>query len=216
MRLVDKEAIISIFQKMEDEGLRYILIRNINHELPSNLEVGKDIDILVKKSDSRAWDEFLRKNGYYVIPHPFASDVFLYGVDRFVQYKNTSNVLIDLNFQLAVRSLDAGQWIPLDEAIQRSAWENMRFYRDETGLMYWTLGFEDELVALIARSVFDKRRFEEGYVQRIGELFTLTDTTTVLEKLEKVFFKFTPFLWSLLETKQYDEIVKKHLEFRGY
>jgi hypothetical protein len=202
---------------MEDEGLRYILIRNINHELPSNLKLGKDIDILVDKSDLKNWARFFNHNEYRITPHPHAANIFLYGVDKFQMYANKANsVLFDLHFQLVVRSLDAGQWIPLDETIQRSAWENMRFYRDETGLMYWTLGFEDELVALIARSVFDKRRFEEGYTQRIGELFTLTDTFAMLERLEKVFFKFTPFLWCLLETKQYDEIVKKHLEFRGY
>ena len=128
MYLIRSKELINIFTLLNKEKIEYLLMRNINNELPNNLEIGKDIDILVYKKDEKQFVNFFKANNYETINHPFKYDIFLYGVDRFeFKYNNNNNILFDLNFQIAVRSLDAGQWIPLDQSIQESAWKNRRF-----------------------------------------------------------------------------------------
>ncbi len=141
----------------------------------------------------------------------------MYGVDRFeFKYNNNNNILFDLNFQIAVRSLDAGQWIPLDQSIQKSAWKNRRFEQLNEDFGYWTLSYEDEFVSLVARSIFDKNEFQSGYVKRIDELSSIIEKLNVIEKLNTVFFKFTPFLMDYIVNKDYENIIKNYLEFKEY
>ena len=217
MSLIQSEELIHIFTLLNDQKLHYILMRNINNELPDTLEIGKDIDILVYKKDEKKFIDFFNNNRYESIRHPFRYDTFLYGVDKFeFKYNNNNNILFDLNFQIAVRSLDAGQWIPLDQNIQESAWKNRRFEKISDDFGYWTLGREDEFISLVARSIFDKKEFQSGYIKRINELIDLIDRENVIEKLNTVFFKFTPYLMRLLESNNYSDIIKKYLAFREY
>jgi len=218
MSIVEKGELINIFSQLNESGLEYILIRNINDELPGQLTVGKDIDILINKKDERKLADFFHLHSYKTIDHPFRYDVFLYGVDRFeFKYLNlTNNILIDFNFQLAVRSLDAGQWIPLDQVIQDSGWQNKRFEERADGFGYWALGYDDEFICLVARSIFDKREFESGYINRINEVFPLIDQQEVEEKLRLVFFKFTSTLMDMIREKRYDTIIKDYLQFKEY
>jgi len=212
-----KNEVKSIFNILNKTGLNYILLRNIDNELPEKLEIGKDIDILVSKNDEKKFQEFFKRNGYETIPHPFRNDVFLYEVDRFeFKYNNNNNILFDLNFQIVVRSLDAGQWIPLDQKIQESAWNNRRFEKIDEEFRYWTLSYNDEFVTLIARSVFDKKVFLKGYINRIEELKNKIEVNDVKEKLELVFFKYTPYLLEQIENKDYDNIIKNYLQFKEY
>lgn len=202
---------------MNNAGLDYVLIRNIDNELPGALEVGKDIDLLIKKKDEPRFHSFFRSGGYETINHPFKDDVFLYGVDRFeFKYNNSNNILFDLNFQLAVRSLDAGQWIPLDQFIQDSAWKNKRFEEKDESFSYWSLGYEDELVCLVSRSIFDKKKFHSGYARRISELMLLVNSDEVEKRFNLVFFKFTRHLLDLLVVGDFDSIISKYLRFDGY
>ncbi len=53
MSFVEGKELINIFRLLNESSLPYILMRNINNELPSSLEVGKDIDILINKSDEK-------------------------------------------------------------------------------------------------------------------------------------------------------------------
>lgn len=217
MRLIQSDELKKIFNLLNEKNLNYILMRNINNELPTNLEVGKDIDILVSKSDEKKFIYFFHNNNYQTIDHPFKYDIFLYGVNRFeFKYNYNNNILFDLNCQIAVRSLDAGQWIPLDQTIQESAWKNKRFEQLNDDFGYWTLSYEDEFICLIARSIFDKKEFQNGYIQRINELINLINKDDVVAKLNMVFFKFTPYLMKYIENQNYDEIIKNYLQFKEY
>ncbi len=217
MTLIDPAELIKIFDKLNKSSLRYILLRNINHELPDKLNVGKDIDLLVHKHEEEKFKFFFKKNDYHTINHPFRNDLFLYGVDRFeFKYNNNNKILFDLNFQLAVRSLDAGQWIPLDQEIQNSAWNNIRFEKCHSGLGYWTLSYEDEFVTLVSRSIFDKKDFDEGYIRRIDELMPLVNLSEAEYRLRLIFFRFTPHLLNFLSSKKYQNIIYNYLRFREY
>ena len=48
---IPKEQINSFFQDINSFGISYVLIKNMDDELPAHLENGKDIDILVKEED---------------------------------------------------------------------------------------------------------------------------------------------------------------------
>ncbi len=217
MSTIESQELINIFSLLNAENIEYLLMRNINNELPSDLEIGKDIDILVHKKDENKFIDFFNSKKYKTINHPFKNDVYLYGVDRFkFKYNNNNNILFDLSFQIAVRSFDAGQWIPLDEIIQISAWKNKRLEQVDENFRYWTLSYEDEFVCLVARSVFDKKDFQEGYVKRIEELLLLIDKNEVIEKLNMIFFKFTPYLFQGIEKNNYTNIIKNYLEFKEY
>ena len=214
MNYVKSDDLVDIFKLLNESKLEYILMRNINNELPHILEIGKDIDILVKDRNKVA--EVLKKNKFNKINHPHENNIFLYGVEKFEFYKNNEDVLFDLNFQIAVKSLDAGQWIPLDQSIQESAWQNKRFERAGGGLEYWTFSYEDEMVALIARSVFDKKEFQAGYVSRLDELLPMVNKDDVLNKLQLIFFKYAPILLCQIERQNYPDIVINYLKFKEY
>jgi len=214
MNCVESDKILNIFQLLNERKVEYLLMRNINNELPYHLEIGKDIDILVK--DRNKMVEILKECKFNKISHPHENNIFLYGVQKFEFYKNNENILFDLNFQIVVRSLDAGQWIPLDQAIQESAWQNKRFERAGGGLEYWTLSYEDEFVALIARSVFDKKEFQAGYVSRLDELLPMVNKDNVLKKLQFIFFKYAPLLLYQIEQQNYPDIVINYLKFKEY
>lgn len=216
MKTIEKRNIIKIFDSLNSSKVEYILIRNINSELPCCLQAGKDIDILVKNSDSKSLENFFKKNCFCEISHPHRKDTFLYGVDKFRHFHNkTSDILFDLNFQLACRSLNAGEWIPLDQSVQESAWKNRRFIENE-GLAHWVLSYEDEFIMLIARSVFDKREFKEGYIKRMEELWPLVSKDDITEKLSKIFFKYTLKLLGYLKSHAYADIIKNYIKFREY
>ena len=119
MNIIKSGELIRIFRLLNENELPYILLRNINMELPKHLKVGKDIDLLIKKKDEKEFIKFFTSNKYHTIKHPFKHDTFLYGVDHFkFIYNNKNKIIFDLCFQIAVRSLDAGQWIPLDKTVQ--------------------------------------------------------------------------------------------------
>jgi len=217
MSFIEKSEVINIFKLLNSSNLKYILLRNINNELPEKLEVGKDIDILINKKDKSKFIYFFKNNGYKTIPHPFKNDTFLYGVDKFeFKYNDNNKILFDLTSQLVVRSLDAGQWIPLDQKIQESAWNNRRFKKIDEEFGYWTLSHNDEFITLVARSIFDKREFQEGYIRRIDELKDKIDIEDVKEKMGLVFFKFTPYLLEMIEKKDYENIIKNYIQFKEY
>ena len=78
------------------------------------------------------------------------------------------------------------------------------------------MSYEDEFVTLIARSIFDKKEFQPGYIKRIDEIFELVDRNDVEVKFEKVFFKYTSYLLEQIENKKFDYIAKNYLEFKEY
>lgn len=215
MSYVNPKSIIDIFNKLNAAGLRYILIRNINSELPGGLRIGKDIDLLVPYNERSKFINFLIEKGFKNIRHPLCNDIFLYGVNKFEFFVNKDNVLLDLNYQLTCRSLNTGEWIPLDQKIQDSAWENKKINKIDK-VTYYSLGAEDEFVALVTRSIFDKKEFQKGYIKRIDELINVIDVNDVIAKFQLIFFKFTYVLLSMLKKRRYEMILDRYISFSEY
>ena len=213
--IVSSIKIIDIFNKLNESSVDYILIRNISGELPNNLIVGKDIDILVKHEQLDNLRTFFEKNGFNELPHPHRGNIFLYGVKKFKFFKNQAKVLYDLNFHLVCRSLDAGQWIPLDQMVQESAWKNKRFV-ETAECKYWALSYEEEFITLIVRSIFDKKKFQDGYIKRIIELFDLVNMDDVKVKMNLIFFKYTDSLLNQIQDGQFKNILNNYISFMKY
>lgn len=217
MSFIQKEFILDMFQSLNSSGLNYILLRNIDNELPSNLIFGKDIDILINKTDEEQFASLLKAKNFINVQHPHKNDVFLYGANEFKFFKNNHhNLIFDLNFELVVRSLDQGQWIPLDQEIQESAWQNRRLKKIDANFEYWTLSYEDEFISLISRAIFDKSEFPSGYSNRIIEIYPLLNKDEVEKKLNLVFFNYTDSLLEQVEKKEFKDIKKNYLQFTDY
>jgi len=213
---INSKAIIDIFKKLNESDIEYLLIRNINNELPYRLKKSKDIDILVSYEQKKKLYNFFQNNGFKKVPHPHRNNIYLYGAKKFEFLKNKDGLIFDLNYQLMCRSLNRGEWMPLDKKIQQSAWENKRFEKIDENFGYWTLSYNDEFITLIVRSIFDKREFQEGYIKRIEVLKDKIDLKDVKEKMKLVFFKFTPYLLEMIKNKDYENIVKNYIKFKEY
>lgn len=215
MRFHDETAIRDLFVQLNRREIEYMLIRNIDQELPSRLAPGKDIDILARHGHRASIISTLGQLGYRITPHPHRRDIYLYNTKRFEFFKNNQGIIIDVHYHLMCRSLDAGQWIPVDAFIQSSAWNNRRLVSG-SDFSYWGLGYEDELVALIVRSIFDKQAFQDGYVRQIEKIIDLTDRNEVYKRLKLVFFAYTDSLLAQIESHSYDSIRTNYLQFSGY
>jgi hypothetical protein len=213
MKYVNSGDLISLFSEINIANLNYILIRNINNELPFKLEKGKDIDILIKYEDKSLFHNFFKKNGFKKIKHPYRHDIYLYGVPKFEFFKK-NDMIIDLNYVIACRSLNNNEWIPLDQVIQKSSWSNRIFIRNDFD--YYSLSLEDELISLIVRSIFDKKEFISGYIFRIEWIFQKINEKIFKEKLELVFFKYTETLIKQIRKKEYSDIINNYISFKEY
>lgn len=215
MNYVSSIAIIDFFNKLYLSNIDYILTRNIDDELPNSLKIGKDIDLLLKYKDRKTVIAFLQDSEFKKAVHPHHTNVFLYGVNEFEFFINNENLLIDINYQLTCRSLNAGEWIPLDKEIQKSAWEN-RVYIENSKFSYYSLCHNDEFVTLITRCVFDKNGFSKIYIERIDELLEIIDEGNVLYKLGLIFFKYAPCLIEQVKRRAFNKIIKNYISFKDY
>jgi hypothetical protein len=207
--------IIELFDALNDSNVNYLLLRNINNELPYGLKKGKDIDIAVPDDSYPKFLGTIKALEFKEVRHPHRGDNYLYGARKFKFFKNKTGVLIDCHFALLCRSLDKGQWIPVHENIQQSAFKNKTF-RSETEFKYWGPCNEDELLMLITRSIFDKRCFEVGYRTRIDSLVKMVDHQIMRTKLKLVFFNFADLLYSAIQNQEYESLIKRYIGFKEY
>ena len=213
MRYFKKQQIIDFFSILNNAGVEYILLRNINNELPTKLSVNKDIDLIIIEEDLHLLQVSLIQNNWREIPHPHHALPFLYNMCPFKFYEK-EGLHIDICCQLCCRSLNNGEFFPLDMQIQRDIWLN-KIATSNTPWKY-RLSIEDEFLHLITRCIFDKKRFEEEYIKEINCLFTKCNKSVILDKFEIVFFKFSKNLIKLIESELFNEIIDSYLKFQEY
>ena len=209
------DSIIKLFDAFRSENIECILLRNIASELPYGLKKNKDIDVLVSDGSGEAAEVVLSSMNFKLVRHPHRFDKRLYNLPKFRFYKNPHGVYLDVSRKLCCRSLDAGQWIPLDESIQTRAWEARRTVQ-YGALTCDMLSPEVEFVSLLCRCVFDKRTFPPAYVSRIFELYKVVNKEELLGLLQLVFFKFSPRLIEFIDQKKTESIICSYFQFREY
>lgn len=216
---IDENLVKSFFIGLNNAGINYVLIKNIANELPSKLKNGKDIDILVHPESQADFEKHMLQCEFEKVRHPLGREngwSFGYCLDENQFWKNSKDdqlLYIDVSTKLPCKSLTPKMWIPLDETINRSVWEN-KIFDEKNG--WWIMCDEDVFVYMIVRSVFDKHQFKAEYIQDIENKKFLLQSENVINKLSKVFFKYTDRLIQQITEKRYDTIFSDYISFCEY
>lgn len=221
MDYINKECIYSFFQQLNRDcpAVRYVLIKNINGELPERLKDGKDIDLLVKAEDREAFAEFMHTHGFQRKTPPLGRKNgwnFAYQLPEYEFWKKLNvnyNFYIDISFRLCCKSLTPKTWIPLDACINEDLWKQ-RVWDEKNN--WWIMDDETTLLYLIVRSIFDKREFSEGYINGIEERLAFLDCERTQRKLRKVFFQYATRLTEQIRAKNYNGLIEDYLTFTDY
>ncbi len=215
MMYLSQECISELISMLNNSCVEWLLLRNTEDALPDGLPGGKDVDVLLRFQDRDKMQQCLNEYGCRRIRHPLRDDVRLYGVHPFEMYQTSGGVLLDINFEIVVRSLDRGQWIPLDQFIQASAWEN-RVALQLAGLSVPMLGDEDLFVTTVARCIFDKKEFSVWHSKKLTALLSGCDEGDILCRLRLIFFKYSDRLLEQIKAGRFEAIVNDYLSFSEY
>ena len=210
-------AVKSLLSSLDDSGLRYLILENINEELPNRLLIHKPLVLL---SHPESWNLFptnLEKLGFVQMLHPYGSKngwKYLYSAQEpYLFYHPQSGLLVNLYNQLLTKSVGMNAWLPLDKAVQESIW-NQQPKKAKNGLT--CLDDENYVIYLTTTAVFVLCGFTKDYIAELDLRKTVLRSKTCQQKFALIFFKFTPRLMELLQKGKYDSIVSEYLHFTDY
>lgn len=213
--ICSSQEILNLFNELNKQNIKYVLLHNINDELPNNLSVNKDIDILVKDTCKSAFQSFMKVNAWKKIRHPYDignNFMFLYNMDKLEMYRK-NRISLDICYQLNARSINNGEWMPLDQEINTSIWIG----RKKNKIYPWyELDIENQVLHLVVRCIFYKKKFSCKYVESINHYFEKSSKEILEQKFSLVFFKFAPYLIELIELKKYGDIISEYFAFSNY
>ncbi len=209
----EKEEVSSCFDILNKANINYILLRNINNELPEKLLRTKDIDIIVHKDNLQLLHEIFLLNGWKQIRHPYYKTPFLYAMTPF-RFYDKNGLHIDISCELSCRSLNDGEWFPLHQKIQDDIWLNKVDIKSKP--WKYELSSEDEFIHLITRCIFDKKKFSKEYILRIDFLFNKIDLEITLSKLHLIFYNFSNKLIDMISAKEYNYLPKTYITYKDY
>lgn len=216
---INDKYIRELFSILNSSGVNYVLIKNINDELPYALENGKDIDILVHENDIALIEKVMVFAGFQRTIHPLGNEngwKFAYQLPEFQFWKKHSidqDLYVDISFKLCCKGIMPGIWIPLDETINLNIWERKLL---DNILNCWRMDYETQLCYLIIRSIFDKNEFSVKYIEEIQSMKYLLSSERVYSILKKVFFKYTDRLIFLIKENQYKNIIPDFIKYNEY
>lgn len=212
---IDRKKIYNLFNELNGNHIRYAIIKNIDNELPDNLELNKDIDLIVRKGDKLRTLRILKNYGYKQIIHPFGKEngyEFLYGADEF-DFLYKDGLFLDISYQLCCKSLMPNAWIPLDQYINNSVW---KFRHYDINNNWWILGEEDMLIYSVIRCIFDKKIFSPHYCKYIATNKEKFKEEDIQKKLSLVFFKYTDRLVEQIMGEEFEDIIRNYYQFSSY
>ena len=216
---IPKEHIYSFFELINHAEIKYVLIKNLNNELPHKLKNGKDIDIIVHPENEGLFFEKM-KTQYDQICHPMGTRngwQFLYGLKEGSMWKRRNigkaDLYIDEISSLSCCSLMDKTWIPLDQEIQKRLWQCKKW---DAKNHWWITDNETRFIYLLARCVFDKKTFSEAYKIEIDNLFREINYQITRMLLERVFFKYTDELLKQVKERDYSNILNNYLSYSQY
>ena len=216
---IPRKYIDDLFILLNENSINYILIKNINNELPEKLINGKDIDILVHPGSKQQFENIMLENKYYKHTHPLGIKngwYFSYGLQEYQFWKKADinyDLFIDTSFTLCCKSLIPKIWIPLDKKINDAIWEK-KYFNEKN--LNWQIDDQNLIVYLIVRCIFDKQHFSTNYISEIQEYNSLLSDNYVNEALRLIFFKFTPRLIELIQNNKFDLIFHEYITFLEY
>ncbi len=216
---IEAKYVKAFFSMMNQSGIQYVLLKNVDGELPSKLKNGKDIDILVHPDDRIRFEHLMRDHSYDRQIHPLGAQngwTFGYLLSEYLFFRKRDidfDLYIDAGFRLCCKSFMPKIWIPLDESIANDVWRE-KIYDERNG--WWMLDDRTSLIYYLVRAIFDKHEFTQGYIREIQARVALLDDAIVKAKLEKVFFKYTPYLIERVREEAYPSIMEDYVTFVQY
>ena len=220
MRCRNSQMILEVLSQLHMSEVPWILLFSKEYGKHFNCladltAVDECIRILVRPNGAKAMHEYLRRQRYELVRHPHKNDMRLYGVGAFKMYRSKNGILIDVSFQISVRSLDQGQWIPLDKVVQDSAWRNSRL-QHLGAVPVRVLRNDDLIVSTLSRLIFDKKEISDDHLSHLQQLLKNSNRESVLEKLRLVFFRYADHLLVKVENGECKDIVQDYLQFCNY
>src|SRR3989344_3089886 len=185
------EEVIFVLNKLKNSDINYALMRNLDFLINQNIEVGKDVDILVQKKDINKIKQIFKELNYKKQPiSPFSKHL------GFAKYLPNNFKLIKFHFHIDGISGRNVQY--LDGQILLS--------RKQPILNYHTLSDEDTLINLIFH-------YKDAYENKLKTLLDLnldydyiekTLTSKTNSKISKKMTKFVKLkdMNSLLSTRK--------------
>jgi hypothetical protein len=201
------KEVISILSKLK--GANYRLLYHLG-EIPNSIPEKKDIDIIVQQESFPLLASFLED--FCEIVHPNYHEPHLYNLIKRRMFVK-DGLYIDIHQQLAVRSLNHGEWIPLDQELQSRVWARSSILPN---LDLPILAPTDEFVYLTARAIFDKKTFSKSYSVRLKKLFYETNPEETIYLLEKILFRFSSIAYGMIKLEQFDQIYHAYRTFKDY
>lgn len=212
---VAAQYVVGLFRAFDAKGVRYAVLRDLNNVLPLDYDGEKDVDVVVHPGDWVEARQVLSAERWFEVLHPFDNlkdFTFLYGMEKF-RFFIRGNAKLDVCFQLACRSTNAGEWIPLDQEIQESVWRN-RCWDGSKGT--YILSPIDECTHLLARAFFDKKEIDFAYRQRIASLWRILDEAEMERRLRLVFFRAAKEVVFCVRSSDYDGLIARLAAFHDY
>lgn len=165
--------------------------------------------IIINPSDwKKAHNLFISGKSFTVLKHPYSSFfgyAFLYQMKEFDLIKY-DNKYYEIFYQLPCHSLTPKTWIPLDNLIQRAAWENDEKILDDK--IYY--------VYRLCWAIFKDQAFSLNTINTLIYNKHVLKDKDFIEYLKPVFFNFSDKLLDLLKSEKFDEIVIDYRTYNNY
>lgn len=167
------------------------------------------VNFLIEFSDVSKVSKMMKELGFQKRKSP-SKDIYMYGMNKFVYYQKEDFQVI-FRFQISCKSSLHGEWIPLDRVINVDALER----RTKIGDIYY-LDTADYLCFLLADSVYTEGAFDDKRSSLISYLYEKVDKAIFTSKIEKVFFKFSEEIISLIEEHRLEKVISELYKFSDY
>ena len=213
MNFAHVDHIKSLFSALSSGGFDYLLMRNTGDELPNELRLGKDIDILVRSSDRDRLLQNFKRCGFDHLKHPMDANLKNSKAIRFDWFASQFHIFIDVNYMLTHLSADQSQIELFNPKVQSIAWEGRR----QLDLHYFVapfIGMEAELITLITRCLRDKRFISEWNFKHILHLYENTSKKDLVHgELEAIFPEQMAFIYNILKCAQWNKYLLEDFIF---
>jgi len=211
--LIKQKKIVNIFNKLNDNQIDFLILRKDERIFENSND---DIDILVNINFKKKIGKILASQGLRYYKDSEYLYEYLYQSKPHEHYfcKNLG-INLDICFDISYKSFNNSEIIPVDDETLDYIFQNKKKVTAQN-FYYFKLDDHSQLLHLICHCIFNKKFFSEYYKQKIEKLILQIDHIFFVKILEKIFFKFSPFLLKLILQKKYNNIIDNYLSFREY
>ncbi len=213
---IKSNSIYDLLKSFNEQGIRYVVLRNVQGEFPKNIDKSKDVDLLIHPDDSKKADIIFLKSGFIKIKHPLEQrklTQYLYGLKRFKFYTD-GFINIDICYSLWCHSINNKELIPIHKDINTNAFSK-RVSLQEDNIKWYQLRDEEELTHLLTRIIFDEKEYSK-YDEYIYEHFANIDITEFKNNLLLVFYKFSDVIIEFIKERKLSELRQAYFRFKDY